>query len=159
MHSHTPLARAIAIVTIFLIAALLLAFLIMQSIGKASVFDDSAARERVNVGGVPVFVHIADTSEERERGLSGAEKLSEDQGLLFVFERDGFYAIWMKDMAYAIDVLWLEENGTIIAAEHSLLPETYPQSFAPPRPARYILELPAGFLKKHGIQIGERVTI
>lgn len=159
MHSHTPHARAVVLGTLFLIAAFGIAFIAMHYVGKLSVFEDENSLQHINVGGVAVTAYIADTPQKRIQGLSGIGELPKNHGMLFVFDRDDFYSIWMKDMQFSIDVLWLTESGTVIDIAESLSPSTYPETFAPKEPARYILELPNGFVHAHGINIGSIVSI
>ncbi|MBI2611007.1 DUF192 domain-containing protein [Candidatus Kaiserbacteria bacterium] len=106
-----------------------------------------------------VRVTVADTPEERERGLSGWKGLAEDEGMLFIFNEDGRYAFWMKDMEFPIDILWISRDGAIVHIEEYVAPETYPASFAPRREARYVVELPAGFVERRGVRIGELVRL
>ncbi|HEV8590954.1 MAG TPA: DUF192 domain-containing protein [Pyrinomonadaceae bacterium] len=111
----------------------------------------------LSVGGVPLLVAIADSEMERARGLSGLSGLAEGEGMLFVFESAGLHAFWMKDMLFSIDILWIAADGTIVHIAPSVSPDTYPQSFIPPTPARYVLEVRAGFATEHGIEVGSKV--
>jgi uncharacterized membrane protein (UPF0127 family) len=43
----------------------------------------------------------------------------------------------------------------VVHLEKSLSPDSYPQSFTPHSPARYVLEVRAGFADQHDIQIGD----
>ncbi|MDZ4225999.1 MAG: DUF192 domain-containing protein, partial [Patescibacteria group bacterium] len=81
--------------------------------------------------------------------------LAEGEGMLFVFEEQGAHGIWMKDMQFAIDIVWASRNGTIITIAERVAPDTYPQSFyASSAEARYVLEVPAGFVARAGIKEG-----
>lgn len=113
----------------------------------------------VSVGGVDVRVMLADTPQKRTRGLSGSAGLDSDEGMLFIFPKDGIYGFWMKDMHFAIDILWLSSDGTVVHIEENVSPESYPASFDPGKPARYVLELQAGFAKAHNIAAGDVATI
>ena len=104
-----------------------------------------------------VKVTVADTPESRERGLSGRSELASDEGMLFVFPKDGQYAFWMKDMRFAIDIVWISYSEEIVDVEEKVSPETYPAVFTPRRPARYVLELPSGFVEEHDVTIGDTV--
>jgi|SRR3989344_930933 len=106
-----------------------------------------------------VRVEIADTSEERERGLGGLEGLADDEGMLFVFDEDGRPAFWMKDMLFAIDILWISRDGAIVHIEENVAPETYPASFVPRSEARYVVELPAGYVARHDVGLGDIVRL
>lgn len=106
-----------------------------------------------------VAVEVADTPAERTQGLSGRDPLPENTGLLFVFEEDGYPAIWMKDMLFAIDVLWIDKDGTIVSIAPGVTPDTYPQTFKPARAARYVLEMKAGYVEARNVQAGDITDI
>lgn len=103
-------------------------------------------------------VEIADTPDERAQGLSGTTELADDEGMLFVFDTEGTYGFWMHDMLISIDIIWVASDGSVVHIEHSLSPDTYPQTFTPPLPARYVLEVPAGFALEHEIGVGTRMA-
>ena len=113
----------------------------------------------VQVGGLEVQITVAQTPLERQRGLSGHESLAPDEGMLFVFPEDGKYAFWMKDMRFSIDIVWLSADGGIIYMAQNVSPDTYPANFAPPTPARYVLELPAGFVGRNNVSVGDIVRL
>lgn len=113
----------------------------------------------VYIGDVPVHVEVADTPEARERGLSGRVSLPPDDGLLFIFPEADYHRIWMKDMRFPIDVIWISEDLRVLGVTSSLLPETYPRRFEPPSPARFVLEVNAHFSESFGIRPGDEVDI
>lgn len=113
----------------------------------------------IQIANRAVRVDIADTPEERARGLGGRAALAEDEGMLFVFEEDGYHAFWMKDMDFPIDIVWISRDGLIAHIEENVGPETYPAAFAPRREARYAVELPAGFVERHGVRVGDAVRL
>ena len=114
--------------------------------------------QEISIDNTRVRVSIADTPEKREQGLSGISSLAADEGMLFVFEKDGRYSFWMKDMLLSIDMLWIGADGSVVSIEHSATPESYPSVFTPATSARYVLELPSGFVAQHGIGVGSKVT-
>ena len=65
--------------------------------------------------------------------------------------------MWMKDMQFPIDILWLDAEYKIVFIKHVSTPETYPESFYSDVPARYVLELPAGFAREHDFKIGDKL--
>jgi len=89
-------------------------------------------------------LEIADTDAERILGLSGRESLPAGMGLLFVFEEPGMHGFWMKDMKFAIDIIWLGENYEVLGIEKNVSPQTYPEVFYPPQPVKYVLETNPG---------------
>jgi len=114
--------------------------------------------ELVSIGGNTVHVTIVDTPEARTKGLSGQGGLAEDEGMLFVFERDGKHSFWMKDMQFSIDILWISSAMRVVDIETRVSPQSYPKSFTPDSPARYVLEVPAGYTEKHGVKEGDMLV-
>ena len=65
--------------------------------------------------------------------------------MLFIFNVDKEYAFWMKDMHFSIDMVWLSSAKNIVYMAQDISPATFPEDFVPTSPARYVLELPAGY--------------
>lgn len=106
-----------------------------------------------------VKVMLAQTPAERAQGLSRNPPLKSDEGMLFIFPNNGQYSFWMKDMLFSIDILWFSEDGMVVHIEKEVSPDSFPRSFTSDSPARYVLEVPAGFSDTHGITIGSRASI
>jgi uncharacterized membrane protein (UPF0127 family) len=65
----------------------------------------------------------------------------------------------MKDMNYALDIIWAAEGGEIVHIEEDVSPESFPTAFASPKPAWFVIEANAGFVERHQIEIGDDVVI
>jgi uncharacterized membrane protein (UPF0127 family) len=115
--------------------------------------------EEVTVGNVPIRAEIARSIEERKEGLSDRDGLPENEGMLFDFGESGTYGIWMKDMKFSLDILWVSGDMSVTTIKENISPETYPEVFYSDGEARYVLELPAGFVNDHNIQIGDKVNL
>ena len=160
MHGHTLFARAVAIVVLFLIGIGLTSLLVTYGLGRATpLLQNNQGLSRITVAGTPVYVAIADTPQAQAQGLSGTASLAQNQGMLFMFDRDDYYKIWMKDMRYSLDIVWISEQGLVVHMERSISPRTYPHSFTSDTPARMVLELPAGFIDHNHVAVGKRVTV
>ncbi len=105
-------------------------------------------------GKVSLKIEVADTPKARERGLSKRLLLPPEQAMLFVFPDDGYYGFWMKDMMIPIDIFWLDSEGRVVSVEKDVLPSSYPTSFYPTSPARYVLETNTGFAALYSIGTG-----
>ncbi len=101
-------------------------------------------------------IEITRTSAEQARGLSGRASLPENAGMLFSYSTNARPAFWMKEMNFAIDIIWLDENWRVVGWEKNISPDTYPQTFSPNQAIRYVLEVNAGFVDKHQIKLGEK---
>ena len=119
----------------------------------------SSTGKTIGVNGSALHVEIADTESSREQGLSGRASLAQGSGMLFVFPTDGRYAFWMKDMRFPLDILWLASDGTVVYILPNLSPNTYPRSYASQSNARYVLEVPAGYVQQHNVKIGDKVQL
>ena len=113
----------------------------------------------LSLGASEVVVEVADTSETRRRGLSGREELPWGTGLFFVFDEPGEHGIWMPDMNFAIDVLWLDSDMRVVHIVEHMSPESYPEVFRSPVPALYVLEVPAGYVAAEGLCVGDVATL
>lgn len=102
---------------------------------------------------------VARTEEAREKGLSGTARLNQDEALLFVFEREDKWPIWMKDMKYSIDIVWLDKDKKVVHIVKNAPPESYPyEKFIPKRDALYVVELPAGTVAEKSIIIDSQAA-
>lgn len=113
----------------------------------------------VHIGNVTHRVEIANTEEERKKGLSGRTELKNVDGLLFVFPETAFHSIWMKDMLFPIDIIWIGEDLKIINIEKNVTPDTYPRNFRPDQPARYVIETKIHYSDTFGIRPGQEVKL
>jgi uncharacterized membrane protein (UPF0127 family) len=113
----------------------------------------------LRLGTATVLAEVADTPALREKGLGGRTGLEDGRGMWFVFDTDGLWAFWMKDTLIPLDMLWAAADGTIVYIAHNVRPDSYPAAFAPPAPARYVLEVPGGFAAKHGIAEGQKIVV
>lgn len=111
------------------------------------------------INDVNINVEIAKTKQDRIKGLSGRLELERGNGLLFDFETSDHHGIWMKDMNFPIDIIWLDSLLQIVHIEHNVSPDTYPEEFKPNKKSKYVLELPAGFAKGNAISIHDQATI
>ncbi len=105
----------------------------------------------IKINNASIEVEVVDTPKAREKGLSGREKLQDNTGMLFIFDTPGDYGFWMKDMNFAIDMVWIDENYQIVDINKEVSPDTFPQVFYPDKEIRYVLELPVGAVDKYQI--------
>jgi uncharacterized membrane protein (UPF0127 family) len=106
---------------------------------------------------VRVEVELARTLEEKMRGLSGRPALKSGHGMLFVYDRPEPVSIWMKDMRFPLDIVWIR-GGRIVHIEKRappLLPSGPEQIYT--AIADLVLEVPAGFTSRQQIRVGDSV--
>lgn len=111
----------------------------------------------VVIAGQTLRAELALTPESQAQGLSDRNSLAEDAGMLFVFDRPGKYPFWMKDMNFAIDIIWIGEDLRIVYIKKDARPESYPEAFGPGKDAKYVLEVVSGFSEKNNLKEGDKV--
>jgi uncharacterized membrane protein (UPF0127 family) len=100
---------------------------------------------------------FATTAEQHTKGLSGRPFLHDNMALVFVFDQAATYAFWMKDMNFPIDIIWLNDEKRVVTIKKHATPESYPESFYPTAPSRYVIELNAGKADELAIRVGQRI--
>jgi len=113
----------------------------------------------LHIRDVALRVELARTDDERIKGLSGRASLSGVDGMLFIFPESGYHTIWMKDMKFPIDIIWIDEHMQIIGIDKSVTPDTYPRLYRPSRPAKYVLETNINFADTYSFREGNEVSI
>jgi uncharacterized protein len=108
----------------------------------------------ISFGATVIQVELAKTSAEITRGLSGRPSLDWGHGMLFSMPETALHRFWMPDMHFSIDIVWLNDVFEVVDITYGATPESYPATFVPRIPARYVLEVPSGFAESVGIAIG-----
>ena len=115
------------------------------------------------VGSAVFGVDIASTPEEKRIGLSGREGLGPMSGMLFLYESGKPYQFWMKDMLFAIDIVWIAPDCTVGDITHEVqppragAPDSEVLRASPSVEAAHVLEIVAGASRELGLAIGDPV--
>ncbi len=99
------------------------------------------------------------TAADRQQGLSGKTFMPPDEGLLFVFEPPQQACMWMKDMRFSLDMIWLNSSSTITHIERNIKPESYPNSYCGASPAAYVIELNEGTADAAKLKVGDQLKL
>lgn len=113
----------------------------------------------IMIGSTTVQASVADSIAEKIKGLSDTPLLPVGVVKLFAFNEESEHAMWMKDMKYPLDIIWVAKNGTIVHIEKNLSPDSYPKSFESPKPSWYVIEANAGFVVGSSIKLGDKVVV
>lgn len=116
----------------------------------------------VKIGENIIYSQIADTENERSMGLSFTKKLDENAGMLFIFENVGTKNFWMRDMNYNIDIIWIDENKSVIGffenadkiSYNAKKPE-FSRIYRSPENTKYVLEVATGTIQNLKIKTGD----
>jgi len=104
-----------------------------------------------------LLVEVADTTQQRTKGLMSRTSLPWDQGMLFVFDSEQPLSFWMKDTLIPLDIAFADASGVIFQID-SMEPQTltaHPSS----RPAKYALEVNRGWFASSRVKIGDKIAV
>ncbi len=113
-------------------------------------------------------IEIASDFESRRIGLGGRTEFKSETGMLFVHPITSTYGYWMKDVAFPIDMIYIDYGGKV-AALHRMKPDPRREGEDPTmyqnrlkqyssnRPVNFALEVPAGTIDALGITLGRMV--
>lgn len=105
---------------------------------------------------VRVKVEIAQTEEQRSRGLMFRDILPPFTGMIFIFDKADYHTFWMKNTYIPLDMIFIDSElkiaGIVENAEPlSLTPRTINKK------SKYVLEVRGGFCSRYGIEAGNKV--
>jgi hypothetical protein len=103
-----------------------------------------------------VAIEIADTDSAIVRGLMQRRSLPERGGMLFLMPAEEPQRFWMANTPLSLDILFASEAGEIVSITRYTKPLA-PDPVDSDYPARYVLELAAGFVDRHGVVEGDRI--
>ena len=109
---------------------------------------------------IKIDAEIADKDEERMNGLMFRENLSENKGMLFVFDNEETRTFWMKNTLIPLDMIFIGKNLEIVDIKYAVPCKEEPCTlYTSEKPAKYVLEVNANFTAKNKIKIGDKLSI
>jgi len=106
--------------------------------------------EKIKVGNKDYKVYLAVTDEEHDEGLKNVSELSEDEGMIFIFEEVDEVSFWMKDTKIPLDIIFINEDLEVISV-HEGIPES--EDYISEDNVLYVLEVN----KNSGIKQGDEL--
>lgn len=116
----------------------------------ARVFVQTAAGE------LPVRVEVARSEEERIHGLMFKERLAEDEGMIFLFDKTADHVFWMKNTPLPLDMVFLGEDRKVVGIHENAQPLSLTR-VSVGQPSRYVLEVRGGWCRAQGVAPGAQV--
>lgn len=131
----------------------------------------------VSIAGKVFSLEVVDDAAEQARGLAGRAWISENGGMLFTFQQPHWQGFVMRDCPIPIDLLYLDERGTILDV-FAMQPEP-PRSneerpgdesgdaaytcrlktYLSHAPSAFAIELRGGTIAALGVSEGDRVAL
>ena len=99
---------------------------------------------------------VAEDEQSRAMGLMFRDSLSEDRGMLFIFDGPRQVSFWMKNTKIPLSIAFLESDR-VISEEKSMRP--YDETLVQSRSDKisYAIEVNAGWFDRHHVKPGAKV--
>lgn len=142
----------------YCLCSLLIAMFLVSSVCKLE-----AKMPVVKIGENVVKLEVADTDKKIERGLMFRTSLDKDCGMVFLFNPPRKVKFWMFNCLMPLDMIFTRE-GKIVKIEENVPPckskdprqcPTYPDIAVM---VDKVIEVNAGYCKKHGVKEGDTVV-
>jgi len=104
-----------------------------------------------------IDLEIADTDSLRERGLMQRSSIGDNQGMLFIFDQANIQNFWMANTPLSLDFFFFNDDGSIVNIVKYVRPMST-ENTSSTGPAKYVLEVGAGFIDRNGITEADLIT-
>ncbi|WP_346317762.1 DUF192 domain-containing protein [Chitinophaga sp. YIM B06452] len=104
-----------------------------------------------------IAIEIAETDEERAKGLMDRKSMEDTQGMLFIFSAPEEQSFWMKNTYISLDIMYVNENFEIVSIQKYATPLSE-ESLPSFKKAQYVVETNAGFADKYKVAYGDKIA-
>lgn len=101
---------------------------------------------------------VADNDRSRSEGLMDIHDLPETAGMLFIFEDEAPRSFWMASTPLSLDIFYVNEAMEIVRVHQNTPPYSH-ESIESELPAKYVIEVNAGYALRHDITEGRTIRI
>jgi uncharacterized membrane protein (UPF0127 family) len=100
-----------------------------------------------------ISIALAEDDKTRSMGLMDVKTLGKDQGMLFIFPSEMRQSFWMANTPLPLDLIFVNEKSEIVSIHQNAKPFST-QSIDSEYPAKYVVEVNAGYSVRHDLQLG-----
>ncbi|MGZ3438866.1 MAG: DUF192 domain-containing protein [Polyangia bacterium] len=104
-----------------------------------------------------VKVEIARSDPERQRGLMYRQKLEPGRGMIFLFDHPEKLKFWMKNTYIPLDMIFISADKRVVYIEENAEPLTLQTRGSDEDDSQFVLEVPGGWARAHGVERGVAV--
>lgn len=101
---------------------------------------------------------VADDQESRTQGLMNVSSMPRDAGMIFIFDENQPRSFWMASTPLSLDLIFANEDFEIVRIHRNASPYSQ-ESIASEAPAKYVVEVNAGYTLQHDINEGGSILI
>jgi len=112
-----------------------------------------------------ISTEIAETPAERQRWLTfRTEQLPLNSSLLLVYDKPDLYSLWLLNIQFNLDLIWLDNSGNIVYMKQNAVPcsntlDASKCTYKNTIPSKYIIAATSGFIKYHKITNDTKIKI
>lgn len=118
--------------------------------------DLAIYRDDVNEPVVELDIELAGDAASIRQGLMWRREMEANQGMVFLMPREEPQSFWMKNTYIPLDIIFIDNDKKVVKIRRNTAPLSE-ASVTSEVPARYVLEVNAGFAERHGVREGDRV--
>jgi uncharacterized membrane protein (UPF0127 family) len=126
--------------------------------GTAPKLERRTLRFVDSAGAPKLKVEMARAPSEHERGLMFRTKLGELEGMLFEWPSEAPRVFWMRNTCIPLDMLFINKDGVVVGIQENV-PTLNEAPRTVPCPAAYVLEVNAGWCRRHEIEPGMHMKV
>ena len=126
--------------------------------GPAPTFERGALTFKDAKGSPRLTLEVARTPDAHEHGLMFRTKMPENQGMLFEWGSESRRVFWMHNTCLPLDMLFIARDGTVAGILEEV-PVLNDEPRAIPCLASYVLEVNAGWCRRHGVKPGMHMSL
>ena len=111
-----------------------------------------------HLGEIKFNARIACSNTERQKGLMHVEEMPENEGMLFLFKKEGSQGFWMKNTLIPLDIGYFTSDY-ILREIHPMYPRTLDSVKSNRDDIQFALEMNQGWFRKNGIIPGTKLNL
>ena len=138
------------------IRSLTLAIAALLAAGQASACRDDRVSLRGDWGQAQFAVEVADDWAEQRQGLMHRSEMPKSAGMLFVYDRPGPVAFWMRNTLIPLDMIFADAAG-VVQKVHAMAIPLDETSIPGGSNIQYVLEINGGLADAMGIVAGSQM--
>lgn len=119
-------------------------------------------KAKLQMGVKTVTVELAQSNDEKSHGLMFREKMSDKQGMLFVYDEEQIMSFWMKNTLIPLSIGFFDKDKKLLEVIDmepvSVLEKDIP-SYQSKSPAQYALEVNKGWFVRNKIKLGTKFSL
>lgn len=101
-------------------------------------------------------IEVAQDDRKRAQGLMFRRHMEPHQGMLFIMDELKQQSFYMRNTYIPLDIIYLDEKRQIVSIQKNTTPLSE-ESLHSEGPAKYVLEVNAGYSDMHGLKKGDGI--